>query len=178
VSSVPRRSNEWSMRALCFPGITSRRVIASRVPGVAMCQPAQASAQSFDWPVFPERFDHVSAARRLEAARRTEQGAERDLIESDRTDQDGDHAVCRPPPDSHPYGPIFGHSLFYPLATDIQPEIMVYGRSNAGRFEPPVRPAIDEPRSESRFAGAAARPSRFPTGDWPCSSETPRGSGA
>jgi hypothetical protein len=88
-----------SVPILGCPG-PSRRVVASWVPGMAVRQPAQPLGQSSDWPILSDRFDHVTATARLEPARRSQERAESDLVQTDRRDKESAKRAGRQPPNS------------------------------------------------------------------------------
>src|SRR5205809_631952 len=77
----------------------SRRVVAPGMPGMASQDPSQAFPESTEQPIFTDGFDQVSTTSRLESACRTEQRADRQLVEADQSDQEKDAALLDRPTD-------------------------------------------------------------------------------
>jgi hypothetical protein len=64
------------------------RIVAVSAPGMTTKQPPDRQIPAFEGPVFPDRFDAISGAARMEAAGRTQQGRKGDLIEADQPDHE------------------------------------------------------------------------------------------
>ena len=77
--------------------IHSGRIVPAAAPGMAAADAAEAAPRAADGAVLLDRFDEVLTACRLEAAARTDEGTDAELIAAHRGDQQpawyGDHSL-------------------------------------------------------------------------------------
>src|SRR5271157_3982836 len=76
--------------------VSSRGIVASRVPGMTAGEPAQASGKATNESILLEGLDHVVAATGVEPADVAQERAESGLVDADQADQKSDEDSARP----------------------------------------------------------------------------------
>src|SRR5258708_2690304 len=87
--------------------LSSWRIVAAGMPGMAATQPHQTLCNPPDRPIFSDRFDHIPAARRFKPASRADQWADRPLVGANEGDERGRDRPLRHFPDPPDHGEDF-----------------------------------------------------------------------